>query len=198
MPNLPLKISLILMCGAIALGNSLPIFAHKVETSDNVGATLHIEPNDIPKAGEPSQAWFALTREGGDPIPLHKCDCKLSIYPEPKSSQPILQPNLKPLSTEGYKNIPSAEISFPKVGIYNLEITGKPIGGEDFKPFKLNFKVTVAISIPQSPSATSETKATKPDVLNQSLKNRLVPIAIGLSIASLGSSFLILKAIKKK
>lgn len=192
------KISLSLMFGAIALGNSLPISAHEVEISEEVGATLHIEPNDTPKAGELSQTWFALTREGGEPIPLDKCDCKLSIYPEPKSSQPILQPILKPISTEGYKNIPSAEVTFPKVGIYNLEITGKPIGGEDFKPFKLNFKVTVATSIPQLPTSTSsEPKVAQPDP-NQLSENQLVQLVIGLSIASLGSTFLILKGIKKK
>jgi hypothetical protein len=197
MSNLRLKVSLILMFGAIALGNSVPTSAHKVETSENVGATLHIEPNDIPKAGEPSQTWFALTREGGDPIPLDKCDCKLSIYPEPKSSQPILQPTLKPLSTEGYKNIPSAEVNFPKVGIYNLEITGKPIGGEDFKPFKLNFKVTVATSVPQVFNPSPSFTASGPKATQENPLAPIVPIVIGLSIVSFCITFLTLKRIKK-
>ncbi len=202
MSNLRLKVSLILMFGAIALSISLPISAHEVEISEDVGATLHIEPNDSPKAGEPSQTWFALTRVGGDSIPLNKCDCKLSIYPEPKSSQPILRPALKPLSTEGYKNIPSAEINFPKVGIYNLEIAGKPIGGEDFKPFKLNFKVIVASSIPkspnQSPSYNSEPKLTKPgDTTQENQLVSIIPIVIGLGLVSLGVTFFTLKNIKK-
>jgi hypothetical protein len=148
MPNLR---SLILMLGAIATLNDslnpLPLSAHKVEISENVGATLHIEPNDNPRAGELTQIWFALTKEGGKVIPLDKCACKLSIYAVPRSPQSNIQPTLKPLSAEGYKNIPSAKLTFPKIGRYDLEITGKPLNGKDFKPFKLTFKVTVTSKI---------------------------------------------------
>ena len=46
--------------------------AHKVQVKDNIGAILHIEPNDMPRAGESSQAWFALTRKGGKAISLEE------------------------------------------------------------------------------------------------------------------------------
>lgn len=46
-----------------------PASAHKVKTTADVGATLHIEPNDTPRAGEVTRAWFALTRKGGKVIP---------------------------------------------------------------------------------------------------------------------------------
>ena len=36
--------------------------AHQVKVADDVGATLHIEPNDTPRAKEASQAWFASSR----------------------------------------------------------------------------------------------------------------------------------------
>ncbi|AFY73940.1 hypothetical protein Syn7502_01908 [Synechococcus sp. PCC 7502] len=123
-------------------------YSHYTETDSfgNVGATLHIEPNDIAKAGKSSQAWFALTKIGGQIIPLNQCDCKLEIYKEPRSKNlvSLFKPVLKPLSTEGYKNIPSADITFPKVGIYDLELTGTPQKGSIFKPFKFTFKVTVS------------------------------------------------------
>lgn len=194
------QISISCILGAIALFNSLlipPTFAHKVEISEDVGATLHIEPNDNPRAGESSQVWFALTKEGGNPIPLSKCDCKLSIYSEPKSSQPIFQPILKPLSTEGYKNIPSADVNFPKVGRYSLEIAGKPIGGEDFKPFKLNFKVTVATAIPPIPSTNSGFKAVNPDSDDLLSENQSIPVITGVGIIATAGVILILRINKK-
>lgn len=117
------------------------MYAHKVEIAEDVGATLHIEPNDNPKAGEPTRMWFALTQLGGTVIPLDQCRCQLQIY---QNNQVILTPSLSPWSAEGYKNIPSAIATFPKVGQYNLEISGQPQNGADFQPFKLNFAITVA------------------------------------------------------
>ncbi|MCU0549544.1 MAG: hypothetical protein MUC48_09380 [Leptolyngbya sp. Prado105] len=59
------------------LKNSL--LAHNVKTEGNVASTFHIEPNHNPKAGEPSKAWFALTKPGGEVIPLDRCDCQLKV-----------------------------------------------------------------------------------------------------------------------
>ena len=48
-----------------------PAYSHEVEISGDVAATFHIEPNHNPKAGQTTQAWFALTRKGGTIIPLN-------------------------------------------------------------------------------------------------------------------------------
>ncbi|MGB3759510.1 MAG: hypothetical protein WBA07_24605 [Rivularia sp. (in: cyanobacteria)] len=120
--------------------------AHKIETAEDVGATLHIEPGDTPRAGEAAQAWFALTRKGGKVIPLKECDCELAVYSEPRTTEakPFAQPNLQPISAERYQGIPGAEITFPKPGAYQLELSGKPTNDASFKPFELKFDVTVA------------------------------------------------------
>ncbi|MEL6163435.1 MAG: hypothetical protein AAFR37_06620 [Cyanobacteria bacterium J06628_3] len=111
-----------------------------------MGSTLHIEPNDTPRAGETALTWFALTRKGGKVIPLEECDCKLAIYSEPRetTAAPIAQPNLEPVSAERYQGIPGANITFPKPGAYQLEFSGKPANDDSFKPFELKFDVTVA------------------------------------------------------
>jgi len=120
--------------------------AHTVKISADVGGTLHIEPNDHPQAGQPAQAWFALTRKGGKAIALFECDCRLAVYAEPHipKEPPLLEPPLKPVSAEGYQDTPGAEITFPKPGAYQLALTGKPAAGGSFKPFELKFQVTVA------------------------------------------------------
>jgi hypothetical protein len=144
----PLSKYLILLIGCVTLcvTDIHPTTAHKVQIAQDVGGTLHIEPNDNPRAGEATQAWFALTRKGGKVIPLQQCDCQLAVYAEPHTpGEPaLLEPSLKPVNAEIYQGIPGAEITFPKPGIYQLQLSGKPISGANFKPFAFAFEVTVA------------------------------------------------------
>lgn len=123
-----------------------PAFAHKVQIAEDVGSTLHIEPNDNPKAGEPALAWFALARKGGKAIPLRECNCKLAVYSQPRTqdASPVLSPPLKAMSVEGYQGIPGADIVFPKPGAYQVQLSGTPASGAKFKPFSLTYTVTVA------------------------------------------------------
>lgn len=138
----------VLLLGLIVTNETflLPVSAHKVEILEDVGGTLHIEPNDNPQAGKAALTRIALTRKGGQVIPLEQCNCQLAVYPEPHSedSPPLLKPPLKAVSAEGYEGIPGAEIVFPKAGIYELELSGTPKAGATFKPFQLNYEVTVA------------------------------------------------------
>ncbi|MEH2234722.1 hypothetical protein [Nostoc sp.] len=141
-----IKYLLFLSCLVISITNLNPASAHQVEVAGDVGGTLHVEPNDNPRAGEASQAWFALTRRGGKVIPLAQCNCRLAVYAQPYvGGEPaLLEPELKPVATERYQGIPGAEIVFPKPGIYELQLNGKPVSGARFKPFKFKFEVTVA------------------------------------------------------
>ncbi|MCC5660725.1 hypothetical protein LC608_27865 [Nostoc sp. XA010] len=141
-----IKYLLFLSCLVISITNIYPASAHKVEVAGDVGGTLHIEPNDNPRAGEPSQAWFALTRRGGRVIPLSQCNCQLAVYAEPYAAgePPLLEPQLEPVAAERYQGIPGAEVVFPKPGIYQLQLNGKPVSGARFKPFEFKFEVTVA------------------------------------------------------
>jgi hypothetical protein len=122
-----------------------PVAAHTVKVSGDVAATFHIEPEHNPKAGQPSLAWFALTRKGGRLIPLAQCDCKLAVYLEPQKegSQSLMQPTLKPVAAEQYQGIPGADIKFPQAGIYQMELSGKPRAGANFQPFVLTYEITV-------------------------------------------------------
>jgi hypothetical protein len=134
-----------LVAWILLLPLTTPVLAHNIKVSGTVAATFHIEPNHNPKAGEPSQTWFALTYKGGTVIPLAQCDCKLAVHTKPhkEGEAPLLEPALKSLSTEQYQGIPSAEIIFPKPGEYELEISGKPKAGAKFQPFELSYTVTV-------------------------------------------------------
>jgi hypothetical protein len=126
--------------------------AHNIQTDGTVGATFHIEPDHNPHAGEPATAWFALTQSGGEPLPLAQCDCRLAVYNRATNPDtPVLTPPLIAIAAEQYRDIPGAEIVFPQAGIYELEISGSPKPGANFKPFSLAYSVTV------SPGKTVET-----------------------------------------
>ncbi len=127
---------------AMMLVATVPAIAHQVEIHNDVGATIHLEPNDTPLAGAPSLVWFALTQRGGSIITLAECDCTLTVYDA--THQVIATPALTPTTAEGFQNIPSATVTFPKVGNYELVLTGTPLANADFAPFELRYTVVVA------------------------------------------------------
>jgi hypothetical protein len=167
--------------------------AHNVKTAADVGGTLHIQPNDNPRAGERSLLWVALTRKGGKVIPLKECNCQLAVYAEPHSpNEPaLLEPPLQAISAERYKGIPGSEITFPKPGAYLLQLSGKPASGASFQPFKLKFEVTVAAG---SASATETQNIQNVNDTVEDRKSGFIPIAIALSaLAAGGIIFVVLQ-----
>jgi hypothetical protein len=118
---------------------------------------MHIEPNDIPLAGSPTDVWFALTQAGGTVIPLPRCDCSLTLYDA--DEQAIATPDLFPLSAEGYREIPGASVTFPDVGTYALVLAGRPLAAAEFTPFELRFEVVVAGRAPDQTLASEPTTA---------------------------------------
>ena len=123
---------------------AIPAIAHNVEISNEVAATFHIEPNHNPKANQPSTAWFALTRRGGNSIPLSECNCNLRVYAVPRAddAEAILNPELFALDVEKYRDIPGAEVVFPQPGAYEMEISGTA-KDNSFAPFELSYTVNV-------------------------------------------------------
>lgn len=141
-----IKYLLLLVLSSLIVAENTQVLAHTVKISADVGGTVHLEPNDSPRAGEVTPAWFLLTRKGGQVIPLKDCHCQLAIYAEPHvTGEPaLIQPLLKPIQAERYQGIPGAEFIFPKPGAYQLQLSGTPVTAGSFLPFELKFLVTVA------------------------------------------------------
>ncbi|WGV25380.1 hypothetical protein [Halotia branconii] len=192
-----IKYLLFLSCLVISIINVHPASAHKVEIAADVGATLHIEPNDNPRAGEPTQAWFALTRKGGKTIPLTQCKCRLAVYAEPHSPQEpaLLEPSLKPVTAERYQGIPGANIIFPKPGAYQLQLSGSPANTASFKPFKFKFEVTVASGATENSQLVQNVNNAPTQSINTgSLGMIVTALAMILGICIL---FFLVKAIRR-
>jgi hypothetical protein len=118
------------------------LIAHEVRTSNSVGGTIHIEPNDRPIAGQKSRVWIALTRRGGEIIPYEKCNCRLEV-------RSLTNKNIKFTASksasilDSYLGLPSIEVTFPQVGRYELQLNGEPKGDENFSKFELIFTTNV-------------------------------------------------------
>ncbi|MCV3214126.1 hypothetical protein OGM63_11490 [Plectonema radiosum NIES-515] len=180
------KVSYLLASGFWLLASAFVASAHNVKTTADVGGTLHIQPNDNPRAGERSQVWIALTRKGGKVIPLKECNCQLAVYAEPHSPKepPLLEPSLQAMSVERYQGIPGSEITFPKPGAYLLQLSGKPASGEGFQPFKLKFEVTVAVG--SASDITTQNTQNVNDTVEDRKSGFSLPIAIALSALAAG------------
>jgi hypothetical protein len=175
------------------------LLAHNVKTNANVGVTFHIEPNHSPRAGETAIAWFALTRQGGELIPLDRCDCNLAVYAQSSPNQPILNPELEAISPEAqYQDIPGAKIVFPEAGIYQLEMSGTPKADAEFEPFKLSYTVNVGPGITQpQQSQSSQPSPTVPQLNRTPSLLSLFPWLI-TAIAAVIVVGIIVRTIKSK
>lgn len=123
-----------------------PALAHEVQVVGDVAGTWHVEPSHNPKSGEPAQIWVALTKQGGQIVPLSAATCQMNIYRQPQNAAdaPIASPNLKAINIENYQGVPSAEVVFPQVGIYQVELNCAPRNTADFLPFQMRYNITVA------------------------------------------------------
>ena len=178
-----------------------PAVAHNVEISKDVAGTWHVEPNHTPKAGETARAWVALTRKGGQILPLEQASCQMAAYSQPrkKGDVPVLQPAVKAISIEKYRGIPGADIVFPQTGLYQLELSCTPKTQGDFQPFQMKYDVTVATgAAAPTPKTESSAQKTPVSTTEQERKNQsnrkaqewsilaiAVPVVIGLAILTI-------------
>jgi hypothetical protein len=120
--------------------SSESIYAHELAADKNVGALMHIEPNDDPKVGILSTVWFDLVKKGGQKISLAECDCAFSLY-KATARTPVVTPTLIESTAEKSKSVLSAQVTFPERGAYRLVLSGKPKGKNNFNPFTLRWTV---------------------------------------------------------
>lgn len=192
--------TLVVPAGIIGIHSIDAAMAHTVKTDGTVGATFHLEPNHNPRAGETSLVWFALTRQGGEIIPLDQCDCQLQVYQTDTTAEPILTPQLEAVAAEQYQGIPGANVIFPEAGIYILELSGEPQSGNQFKPFQFQYDVTVTPGTNRAnPLANSEntTTVTETSSPSEAVPSRAIPsgtlslIIFGLVVAIASGVFLL-------
>lgn len=114
------------------------IFAHELEIENSIGAVLHIDPLDNPKVGKPAKIYFEIKDKDNEFRP-EICDCQLII-----SKDGVIFVTAK-IYGPGSQNNSVFEYAFPKEGVYQLELSGKPIEGSHFDNFEFNFETKVSL-----------------------------------------------------
>lgn len=158
--------------------------AHILKTDGDIGAVLHIDPDDDPIAGEQTSFFFEFKDKQNKFTP-QGCDCTFYIIQEGKQifSQPLFQNNID-------QGLYSASIffTFPKKDVYQVKLTGKPILPDAFEPFSLVYDVQVAR---QSPSL--DTNSSQTQITNTSWFNTHLPHLIGGIIVAIFLIFALIK-----
>ena len=109
--------------------------AHVLKVDGDIGAVLHINPDDNPVTDVPTNYTISFDDDTGR-FSLPKCNCSVLII---KNGAAI---TTKPLA------VSSGEVSddlymFTTPGVYTMRFTGTPKTPGSFQPFTLNYEVRV-------------------------------------------------------
>lgn len=116
------------------------IEAHVLESTDTVGAVLHISPNDDPIAGTQTELLFEVNdiSKTFDPT---KCNCVVMIQ---KGESIVSATLLSGYNTSGDSSTLKFTVVFPEMDVYSVSLIANPFDNRDFIPFQLNYEVRVA------------------------------------------------------
>jgi hypothetical protein len=131
---------LVVVLGACLALVALPgaASAHVLKVDGTVGAVLHINPDDNPESGVPTDYVLSFTDDGSK-LTARNCDCRVSFLEQGKtvgSSHITLSSNMASENT----------FIFPRPDVYTVRVSGTPLRPGAFRPFTLNYTVRVADS----------------------------------------------------
>lgn len=122
------------------------VSAHILENVEDIGAVMHIQPDDDPIVGEESLLFFEFKDKENVFLPSN-CDCTFIV----EQSEKVIYTQSVSLSNwdEKLKSLTVA-YTFPEKGEYTVRITGKPSGKETFNEFSLSYDVRITRILQQS------------------------------------------------
>jgi hypothetical protein len=131
--------ALALLC---TLGWPAVASAHVLKIDGDIGAVLHINPDDNPTTGSPTDYLMSFNDDTSR-FSLPKCNCKVSII---ANNQTVAT---KPL-TASSNTVSDNHYTFNKPAVYTLQFTGAPKIAGAFQPFTLNYEVRVTDGQPHA------------------------------------------------
>lgn len=124
---------------------AFPVSAHVLKTDKNIGAVVHIDPEDDPIVGEQTTIYFDVKDTEGK-FSIENCLC---IFKVTKNGQDVFMQTI---------NGTTAQYNFPEKNIYTLELKGTPKFEGAFTPFTLTYDVRV-----ERTNTTSSTNEQSPE-----------------------------------
>lgn len=130
------------LAGIVILGLvvPLPVSAHTFEENNGISGILHIAPDDLPKAGQPTQI-HEFFNDPKDTFSIDGCTCHVLVKRDNQILQTTPLTRASPDATvEG-----TAVINFPKTGDYHVLVAGIA-KQSNFPSFQLDYVVHVSSS----------------------------------------------------
>jgi hypothetical protein len=145
------KIIIFLLAFLPGMFYAAPVQAHFLAADGNIGAVLHVDPNDEPIAGSLASFFFEF-KDKENKFKPENCDCSFEIDENGKNiySQPLYQNNNNPSLTNA-----SVFYTFPQRDVYQVKVIGKPLTPNAFQSFTLKWNFRV------DQQASSETGSTQ-------------------------------------
>ncbi len=109
--------------------------AHVLKIDGNIGAVLHIKPDDAAVSGQPTTYTLEFDDASGH-FRLSDCTCTIRIQAAGKQVTRTLRVTSQATAQDTY--------TFPQPAVYTLQVHGQPTHGNSFQPFTLNYEVRVA------------------------------------------------------
>lgn len=110
--------------------------AHVLKTDSNIGAVLHIDPDDDPIINKQAGFYFEF-KDKENKFDITKCDCEFFII---KNGNVIFSEKLQPSIGNNSANV---FYTFNERNIYEIKIVGKPLDNAGFKDFNLNYDLRI-------------------------------------------------------
>src|SRR5690242_16418271 len=109
------KLFIILAFFFVLVTNPVRVFAHFLATDGNIGAVLHVDPNDAPVAGSQTSFFFAFKDKQNKLKPTN-CECTFEII------ENGINVFSQPLFTNNNSSLTSANVfyTFPKIDVYEI------------------------------------------------------------------------------
>lgn len=119
----------------IPLGLTAHSSAHVLKIDGDIGAVLHINPDDNPTTGTPTDYVLSFV-DSSKSFNLKECGCIVSII---KDDTVI---SATPLTITGGQ-VSDNRYTFATPGVYTMHIAGTPEQAGKFQPFTLDYEVRV-------------------------------------------------------
>jgi hypothetical protein len=134
----------LVLASALALTISAGASAHVLRQDGTITGVLHIAPYDHPVSNTPVTYMFEQLSDSNPSSPFSRqgCDCIITI------SQDGTTLNTTALASKN-------TFTFPRAGIYTLQLDGKPSQSAQFADFSLSYTIRVSQGTPPRATAIS-------------------------------------------
>lgn len=145
--------------------------AHMLKTDGDIGAVIHVDPDDNPIAGEQSQLYFDVKDKTGKLSPKN-CECTVHIL---QGDRTLTSIPLYRDSSQVNREHAVATYVFKTRGIYTILLEGKPQHENDFQPFVLSYDIRVERES-QSEEKDSSERDHKKNIIDQAVPYAIVSL----------------------